>query len=426
MRHSRNARTAPRRPVDSVAERIVVVSGWDVVAPLGADAAGFEARLFAGRSAIEPFDLALAGNDPARVPVARSAFSEAGVLSPSRLPLDRGTAMALQAARAAAAQAGLDARGCAPERLGVFWGCGMGGAASFDATCRALYGEQRRIRPSAVVTSMPNAPLGEIAIHFKAQAVALGYACACASAAVAIGEAMHAVRSGRVDVAIAGGSEALLTPGIVAAWQAMRVLAPVAGDDASHVCRPFAVDRAGFALGEGAAALVLESAAHAAARGRQASIALSGYGTSCDGLHITQPDPAGQARAMHAALRDAGLAPGDIGHVNAHGTATQAGDAAEAESMRRVFAAHPPPVTASKSLFGHLLGASGAVELAATLCALQRSEAPPTAGVDRVDPAFEIDLVRAAPRLLPALHHAMSNSFAFGGTNAVLVASRLP
>lgn len=403
----------------------VVISGWGVVSPLGSDATRFAERLFAGRGAFEVFDLRLPGNDPAQVPVGRCELREGSVLSPSRLPLDRGSALALQAASAAAAQAALDADGFDPERLGIFWGSGMGGAATFDATCHALYAEHRRVRPSAVVTGMPNAALGEIAIRFKARGLALGYAAACASAAVAIGEAMHAVRSGRVDVAIAGGSEALLTPGIVAAWQAMRVLAPLKAGAANDACRPFAADRAGFALGEGAAAFVLESAAHAAARGLRQAIALAGYGSSCDGTHITQPDPDGQARAMTAALRDAGLAPEDIGHVNAHGTATQAGDAAEAESLRRVFGASKPALTASKSVFGHLLGAAGAVELAATLCALERCVAPPTAGVGAVDPAFDIDLVRGQPRVLPGLRHAMSNSFAFGGTNAVLVLSRL-
>jgi len=260
----------------------------------------------------------------------------------------------------------------------------------------------------------------------------MGYACACASAAVAIGEALRAVREGRLDMALVGGSEALLSPGVIGAWQAMRVLAPVpaAGNEAARAaagadaCRPFAADRAGFALGEGAAALVIERPAHARARGAAWGLELSGYASNCDAMHITQPDPAGQARAMTAALRDAGLAPSDIGHVNAHGTATLAGDAAEAESLRRVFAAAPPAVTATKAVFGHLLGAGGALELVAVLRALHRRAAPPTGNVVRLDPAFDIDLVRGAARDLPGLRHAMSNSFAFGGTNAVLIASR--
>ncbi len=207
------------------------------------------------------------------------------------------------------------------------------------------------------------------------------------------------------------------------ALHAMRVLAPVAGDPA-RACRPFAADRAGFALGEGAAALVLETPAHASARSAAWSTTLSGYATNCDGLHMTRPDATGQARAMTAALHDAGLAPADIGHLNAHGTATDAGDAAEAESIVRVFGRHPPPMTATKGAVGHLLGAGGALELLATLRALQHRMVPPTAAVSAPDPALGIDLVCGRARLLPQLRHAMSNSFAFGGTNAVLIASR--
>ncbi len=335
--------------------------------------------------------------------------------------------MALLAAEAATTQAAWSADQIDPFRLGIYWGSGMGGAATFDAVCRAVYAEHRRIRPTSVVTAMPNAPVAELALRFSARGAALGFACACASGAVAIGEALRALRAGQLDVAIVGGSEALLSPGVIGAWQAMRVLAPVTGlpaDAARHACRPFAADRAGFALGEGAAALVLETTEHARARGARWEAVISGYGSTCDASHITQPDPEGQARAMQAALRDAGLSAAEIGHVNAHGTATTAGDAAEAESLRRVFAGAPPAVTATKAVMGHLLGAGGAVELVAALRALTRRSAPPTGGVDTLDPRLDIDLVRGQPRALPGLRHVMSNSFAFGGTNAVLIVSR--
>ncbi len=402
----------------------VRVAGYGVVSPLGNSIETFDAALFGGHSAVTAFDLQLPGSAAARVPVARCDFDEAAMRAPSGLPLDRGTAMALRAAESAMSAAGLERGAADPERFGIYWGSGMGGAATFDATCRAVYADERRIRPTTVVTSMPNAPVAELALRWSARGAALGYAAACASAAVAIGEAMTAIRAGRLDCVLVGGSEALLSPGVVGAWLAMRVLAPV-GDDAARACRPFAADRGGFALGEGAAALVLESEAHATARGAASTLALCGYATNCDGLHITQPDAAGQARAMTAALRDAGLAAADIGHVNTHGTATSFGDRAEAESLRRVFGAHAPPLTATKAVLGHLLGAGGAVELVATLRALERSLVPPTANVEAIDPAFEIDLVRGAPRALPRMRHALSNSFAFGGTNAVLVASSL-
>ncbi|MBU6257427.1 MAG: beta-ketoacyl-[acyl-carrier-protein] synthase family protein, partial [Burkholderiales bacterium] len=223
----------------------VCITGYGVVSPLGHDIASFDAALFAGRSAIRGELLEVAGQDPCWVPLARCDFDAAAVRAPSKLPLDRGSAMALAAAEAAAAAAALGADGVDPLRLGLYWGSGMGGAATFDATSRGVYQDARRIRPTAVVTTMPNAPLAELALRFGARGAAIGYACACASAAVAIGEAMRAIREGRLDAALVGGSDALLSPGVVAAWQAMRVLAP-AGVDPTHACRPFAADRAGF------------------------------------------------------------------------------------------------------------------------------------------------------------------------------------
>ncbi|MGZ5893945.1 MAG: beta-ketoacyl synthase N-terminal-like domain-containing protein, partial [Caldimonas sp.] len=267
------------------------------------------------------------------------------------------------------------------------------------------------------------------ALLFGARGAALAYACACASSAIAIGEAMRAIRAGWIDVAIAGGSEAMLTPGVLASWQAMRVLAAIAAgaDDRAAVaasCRPFAADRAGVARGEAAAAFGRVSTAHAAARGAAAEAMLVGYATNCDGMHITQPDASGQARAMSAALADAGLAASDIGYLNAHGTATTAGDAAEAESIARVFGPHGVPVSSTKAIHGHLLGAGGAVELLAAMRALDAGRLPPTANVGASDPLFAIDLVTGSARDSAGLRAAMSNSFAFGGTNAVLVALR--
>jgi 3-oxoacyl-[acyl-carrier-protein] synthase II len=410
----------------------VCVTGYGVVSPWGADLGAFEAALFAGHSAVRAEAIELPGLERFRVPLARSAFDARAVQSPSRVPLDRGSAMALAAADAAAAMAQLHGAQLDAHRLGIYWGSGMGGAETFDATCRALYADQRRIRPTSVVTAMPNAPVAELALRFGARGAAQTYACACASAAVAIGEALRALREGRLDVAVAGGSEAMLTHGVIGAWHALRVLADVGegragafpdGDDAAWACKPFAASRSGFALGEGAAAFILETEAHARARGATRSLVLSGYASNCDAMHITKPDTDGQVRAIESALRDAGLAAADIGHVNAHGTATLAGDTAEAASLGLVFGDHGVPVTATKAGIGHLLGAGSAIELAATLLALQRGQVPPTGGDAAIDPALAIDVVRGAPRDLPALRHAMSTSFAFGGTNAVLIVS---
>jgi 3-oxoacyl-[acyl-carrier-protein] synthase II len=409
----------------------VAITGSGVVSPIGNTLAAFDAALFAGRSAVRAQALDLPGIELPPVPVASADFDAASQVAPSRVPLDRATAMALAAARDAANAARLGPGSYDPERLGIFWGSGMAGAATFEATCRTVYADRRRMRPTSVVTTMPNAPVAEIALLFGARGAALAYACACASSAVAIGEAMRAIRAGWIDIAIAGGSEAMLTPGVLASWQAMRVLAPIgaslAACDAARVasvCRPFAADRTGFALGEAAAAFVLESTLHAQARGVRPESMLSGYATNCDGMHITNPDASGQARAMAAALADAGLAAGDVGYINAHGTATTAGDAAEAESITRVFGACGVPVSSTKAIHGHLLGAGGAVELLAALSCLRTSRLPPTANTEAADPAFAIDLVTGAARESTGLRAVMSNSFAFGGTNAVLVAGR--
>jgi len=405
----------------------VAVSGSGVVSAIGVGVEAFENALFAGRSGVRAHIVDLPGIEVPAVPIAAADFDATAVIAPSRLPLDRATAMALVAADEAVRRAGIPAGAIDPERLGIFWGSGMAGASTFETTCRIVYAERRRMRPTSVVTTMPNAPTAELALRFGARGAALAYACACASSAVAIGEAMRAIRAGWVDVAIAGGSESLLTPGVVASWQAMRVLAPVTvGDDAAarRACRPFAADRAGFALGEAAAAFVLESSEHVRARGAAPAWQLAGYATNCDGVHITNPDAAGQARAMRAALADAGVDPDAIGHVNAHGTATLAGDGSEATALASVFGPGGVPVTATKAIHGHLLGAGGAVELLAAACALMARRLPPTANTSAVDPAFALDLVTEAARAAPGLRYAMSNSFAFGGTNAVLVASR--
>src|SRR5215831_11535161 len=323
----------------------VAVTGSGVVSPIGIGTAAFAEAVFAGRSAVRAHNVDLIGLDVPLVPVAAAAFDAAAVQSPSRVPLDRATAMALAAADEAARAAGLVDGSVASERLGIFWGSGMAGASTFETTLKTVYVDQRRMRPTSVVTTMPNAPTAELAVRFRARGTALAYACACASSAVAIGEAMRAIRLGAIDVAVVGGSESLLTPGVVAA----------------RACRPFATDRAGFALGEAAAAFVLESIEHARARGAAWQWQLAGYASNCDGVHITNPDAEGQVRAMRAALADAGVDAAAIGHINAHGTATLAGDVAEATSIATVFGPNGVPVTSTKAIHGHLLGAGGAV-----------------------------------------------------------------
>jgi 3-oxoacyl-[acyl-carrier-protein] synthase II len=336
--------------------------------------------------------------------------------------MDRNTAMALQVAQGAWDAAGLADADLDRDRLGIFWGSGMGGAWTFDQTCRTVYGEHKRIRPTAVVSTMPNAAVAEISLMAKAQGMTQTYACACASSAVALGEALMALRAGRIDVAIVGGSEAMLTPGVVASWHAMRVLAP-AGDDARQACKPFDAHRNGFALGEGAAAFILESETHAQRRNARRLATLAGYGTSTDAVHMTNPDPAGQVKAMRMALNDAQLTPQDIGYINAHGTATTAGDLAECASIAQVFAGHAVPVSSTKAMHGHLLGAGGALELLVAMQTLMRQKLPLAVNLQQLEPQCGLNLVRTETDPLQPLRHAMSNSFAFGGTNAVLIVS---
>jgi 3-oxoacyl-[acyl-carrier-protein] synthase II len=412
---------APPEPSFNVSEP-VVITGYAQISSLGTTLAELDDAIRHVRSGVSAFSLDLPGIDRAEVAVSRVMWDSSRATAPSKVPMDRGTALALRVTEDAITQAAIDRPVEAPHRLGVYWGSGMAGAHTFDQSCFALYEQHRRMRPTNVVSIMPNAPAAEIALSLRAQGACLSFACACASSAVALGEALHAIRSGRLDWAVVGGSESMLTPGVIASWQAMRVMAP-AGENPALACKPFDANRNGFALGEGAAALVLESRQHALQRGARPLAILSGYGTSSDGVHITNPDQGGQVRAMRAALQDANLSPGDIGYINAHGTATHAGDITEAHSIGEVFGERKVPVSSTKALHGHLLGAGGALELVIALRSLATHELPVAANLTEQDPRISLKLVRPGEAHAPHLKHVMSNAFAFGGTNAVLIAS---
>jgi 3-oxoacyl-[acyl-carrier-protein] synthase II len=243
---------------------------------------------------------------------------------------------------------------------------------------------------------------------------------------MALGEAMRTIVAGRADAMIAGGSEALLVPGVLVAWQALRTLAPADAANPAASCKPFDKRRAGLVLGEGAAAFVLEEESRARARGARIYGLLTGYGNSCDAVHMSRPDRDGQIRAMKEALAEAQLAPNDIAYINAHGTATAVGDVVEAEAINAVFgpAARDVRVSSTKSLHGHLLGGSGALEFAAALLALERGVLPPTGFLEQPDPACALRHVAHAAERVDPPRAVMSNSFAFGGSNVVLVAAR--
>lgn len=397
--------------------RDVAVTGLGAVSPHGDNIEGLFNALMRGESAIAPVFPDL----PKPAAAALAPFDESRWFSKLQLVgVDRVSQLAVAAADLAMADAA--AVDVDPERLGVFVGCGMGGAAALEAA----YVGGLRVPPLTIPAFMPNAPAAHVAMRHKAHGPVLSYSVACASSAVAIAEAAKAVRLGEVDVAIAGGSEALIVPGVVLAWQAMQTLARFEPGQAATCVRPFAADRSGFALGEGAAFLVLESAERARRRGARVHARLAGWGLSCDATHLTKPDTAGQARALRSALGMAGLQPRDVGYCNAHGTATRMGDEVERAALAEVWGGDLDRlrVSSTKSLHGHLLGAAGALEALVTVLALRQGEVPPNAHCAAVDPACQLNLVLQPATAAPGLHAAVSNSFAFGGTNAVLLFKR--
>ncbi|HEY8518873.1 MAG TPA: beta-ketoacyl-[acyl-carrier-protein] synthase family protein [Gammaproteobacteria bacterium] len=414
----------------------VAVTGIGVVAPGGHDAESFFASLVAGRSAVrrlwegDPGTAVLQAKEGGASIGAPAPFdARAHFPAPRRKLLDRVSQLAVVAARQALEDASLELDDDLRRTVGVFLGTALGGAASADEGYAAFYGGRAdRIHPSTVLLAMSNAPAGWIAIEHGLAGPCLTYSTACSSSAVAIGEAWLRIRCGASTVALAGGAEAPLTPGTLKAWDALQALAGEDPEDLGASCKPFAGDRTGLVLGEGAAVLVLEEWEHAARRGARVHGELVGYGLSTDREHILRPTVEGQARAMALALASAGVSPRAVGYINAHGTGTRANDAVETAAIRRVLgaAAERVAVSSTKSMHGHLLGAAGAVELVATLLALRTGVIPPTINLRVPDPACDLDYVPLAARRGQDVELGMSSSFAFGGTNAVLVCRRAP
>ena len=397
----------------------VCVTGLGVMAPHGGEPDALFQALLDGQSAIRPIFPEL----PKPAAAATVAFDETRWFTKLQLAgVDRVSQLAVAAADLALQDAAFDRASADPERIGVYAGCGMGGAAALEAAYRG----GTRVPPLTIPAFMPNAPAAHVAMRNGVQGPVLTYSVACASSSVAIAEAAKAIQRGEVDLAIAGGSEALIVPGVVLAWQAMQTLATFQPDEAAGAVRPFASERSGFALGEGAAFLVLESAERARARGARSYATLAGWGLSSDATHLTKPDAPGQARALRQALRQAGLGPRDVGYCNAHGTATRIGDVVERNALAEVWGDDFDRlrVSSTKALHGHMLGAAGAVEALITVLALHRRQLPPNANCNEIDPACSMNLVSQHDTSAPAIEAAMSNSFAFGGTNSVLLFRR--
>jgi len=402
----------------------VAVTGLGVASAAGIGCDAFFANLMAGRSAVTrlPADM---GPHPMQCVAARIEADLAPHLPREAVGTDRVTQLAMIAAQEALTDAGLDPKTVDPVRVGVYFGTGMGGATTLDESYKEIYEKQAaRLKPTTVLRVMNNAPTAHISLAYGFKGPTLTYSVACASSAIAIGEAARLIQHGQADVVVAGGSEALLAYGIVKAWQALHTLALEAPEGPEASSRPFSKDRTGLVLGEGAGVLILESLEHAQRRGARVYGEIVGYGVSSDAAHITKPSAEGQVRAIRGALRDAGMAPEDIGYINAHGTATQVGDESETAAIKEVFGPHAYKlaVSSSKSMHGHTLGAAGALEMVVTMLALHRQALPPTANLNVPDPACDLDYVPNVGRANVPLRAVMSNSFAFGGTNAVLIA----
>jgi nodulation protein E len=393
--------------------RRVAVTGIGAISAFGETFADLWAGLAAGRSAIRPLTLVAPGalrfpnaaEVPDYDPLRHFDEKEAQLL-------DRFAQFAAEAIQAS----GIEFSAELQERTAIVLGCSGGGKSTEDDGFHHLYALQEpRVSPLTIARAMSNAGASRVSLEYGITGPVFTVSTACSSANHAIGQAFRMVRSGEVEAAVCGGSEAPLSMGFLKAWEAMRVVAP-------DTCRPFSRDRRGLILGEGSGVLVLESMERARARGATIRGEIAGFGMSSDAHHITQPSALGAARAMRAALADAQLAPEAIGYVNAHGTGTTANDATETEAIRSVFGAHSRKllVSSTKSMHGHALGAAGALEAAATLGALEAGLIPPTANFTAADPACDLDVVPNTPRSAQ-IEWAVSNSFAFGGLNAVLI-----
>ncbi|QES46693.1 3-oxoacyl-ACP synthase [Streptomyces venezuelae] len=400
----------------------IAVTGIGMITPAGHDPEETWAGVCDGRG-LAATDPGLAGL-PVDISCRIAGFDPDAVLG-RRLArrVDPFVQYALHSARQAVTDAKLDPATWDAVRVGVVLGVGSN---SLDRYVRefTLIGEgrTRSVSPLALPRSVPNMAAAEVALDLGVRGPGFTVSSACASGATALGVAADLIAAGRCDIVLAGGSESGCTLGTATCFQQMlalsrRTQAPAAAS------RPFDTDRDGFVLSEGAAVLVLERPAHALARGAHTRAMLRGHATTGDAHHPVAPHPegAGAEAAMRAALADAGLGPGDIGQVNAHGTSTPAGDAAEALALLRVFGGTPPPVTAPKGVLGHSLGAAGAVEAALTVLSLERRQIPPTANLGCQDPGRELDVVAGRPRSAMAMSAALSNSFGFGGQNTVLV-----
>ena len=408
--------------------RRVVITGVGIVSPLGLDAPSTWTALVAGKSGIGPITKFDVSAFSCRIGGEVRGFVPENYIDRKEVKkMDTFIHFAIAASREAMADSGLKVDTSNDERVGVYIGSGIGGMPLFEET-HSLYLEKgpRRISPFFIPGMIINLAAGHVSILFGAKGPNLACATACATGNHAIGEAMRLIREDYADAMIAGGADAVIVPLAVGGFCAMKALS-TRNDEPERASRPFDADRDGFVIGEGAGILVLEERERALARGAPIYAEIAGYGMSGDAYHISAPsqDGDGAARAMRGALRDAGIDRTEVDYINAHGTSTPVGDAIETLAVRTVFGPHAPKlaVASTKSMTGHLLGASGGLESAITALAVRDGVVPPTINYETSDPSCDLDCVPNTARRIP-IRAALNNSFGFGGTNASLLLTR--
>lgn len=406
--------------------RRVYVTGLGLVSPCGNQPEEAFQRVLDGVSSVR----LVPPEGEARREVALLApatYDVSGVIPRVRSRLmARVSHMGVLAAIDALTDAGLDPASDEVRSMGVYTGCALGGSEALEGHYRAYEVGAKRYRAATVPMIMANGPAAHVSMHFGMEGPTVNYSVACVSSAMALGEAFRAIRDGYQDRLLAGGTEAQLFGGTVAAWLSLGALAREHADGPEASSRPFDAERTGLVMGEGAAMLVLESEEAVAARGAVPLAEVVGYGASSDAHNLTEPRAPTQARSMTAALADAGVAAEAVGYVNAHATGTPVGDRVECEAIRMAFGDHADAlaVSSTKGVHGHLIGATGALEALWTVLALKTGRIPPTANLTRPDPECDLDCVPEGPRDVPGLDYALSNSFAFGGSNVALVFRR--
>ena len=402
----------------------IVISGAGVLSPIGCSVPEVLDSLLQVRSGISVWE---SDQLTKRFPVGRVTASLTDGFTRVELPfLERTTLLALSSAREAMTDAGIADFAAYGERAGVFYGTVRGGGEAEWEWLRQFHVDKRQTaRPYVLMGSMPNAAAAQLSIRNKISGPVATHTSACSSSGAAVADACRHLLGGEIDIALVGGAESPLSPPFLGAWDGLRAMAEVDGDDASRSCKPFSSRRSGLVIGEGAVFFVLETRRHAEARGARARGVVSGWGIASDAYHIGQPHSRGQVTAMRLALRNAHLEPAQLDYINAHATATQGGDPIEVTSLKEVLGpATEVPVSSTKAQHGHMLGGASAMELLVCLLAIENEFVPATAHLDEIDPACAGLHHVQTPLRQRALRHALSVSAGFGGTNVALVLSK--